>query len=116
MKVEKHYRTLSSICPERLHAKKIGDFYEISLHENIKEKEVEIDDKKVINYESDLIIAHAKCDNYDELKGAFVKLKYNQDQEFAIVNKGISNIENEEYSEYRLFIEEIKTFVNTLKG
>jgi predicted transcriptional regulator with HTH domain len=116
MKVEKHYKTLSSIYPERLHVKKIGDFYEISLHENIKEREVEIHDKKVINYESDLTISRSKCDNYDELKGAFVKLKYNQDQEFAIVNKGIVNIENEEYKEYRSFVEEIKTFVNTLKG
>lgn len=49
-------------------------------NENIKEKEVEIYDKKVINYENGLTISRAKCDNYDELKGAFIKLKYNQDK------------------------------------
>jgi hypothetical protein len=78
------------------------------LYENIEQVENGGD----IQFHSKLSIVTAKCKNLDELKGAMVKLKYSQDQEYAVMNKGIISFSDYDYQEYRDFVSICKIKAN----
>ena len=109
MKVERNLTTFTVEEPKELSINEIGkDLFEIKLYENIEQ--VEKDGE--IQFHSKLSIVTTKCKNIDELKGAMVKLKYNQDQEYAVMNKGIISFSDYDYQEYRDFVSMCKTKAN----
>lgn len=89
--------THSNIRPQELKVKVYGNKIEISTAWNITEVEdgfefghnIKIVDKTT----RDSLIAH------------LIHLRYNQDAEFSLVNKGIQNPLNEEYVSYRNYVE-----------
>lgn len=106
MKVEKNLATFTVEEPEVLTIDEIGkDLFEIKLHDNI----VLIEEEK---YQSDLTIITCKCANLNDLKGAMVKLKYNQNEEYAVINRGILSVNDAEYVEYRNFVDTCKSKAN----
>ena len=46
--------------------------------------------------------------SYDKLVAKLVKEKYNGDEEFALINKGIEDKYNEEYIYYRNYVNDCK--------
>lgn len=118
MKVEKDYNVIHDNLPEELEVKKLGrNIYELTLNENIETIEIENEDGTVEEkYTSDRANAIDKFDNLDEIKGALVQLKYSQFKENGLTNKGIVEPENEEYLEYRAYVEKCKAYVNGAKA
>lgn len=109
MKAELNLTTFTVEQPEALTIREIGkDLFEIKMHENIEQ--VQKDGE--IQFHSELSIVTAKCTSLDELKGAMVKLKYSQDQEYAVMNKGIISFNDDEYQEYRDFVAMCKIKAN----
>jgi hypothetical protein len=49
----------------------------------------------------------------DDMIVALIRLRYTQDAEFAVINKGIANAQDEEYLAYRLYVELCKEQSNT---
>ena len=47
--------------------------------------------------------------SYETIVNQLVKEKYSDSEEFALINKGIANYNNEEYLEYRTYVEQCKT-------
>lgn len=99
-------RVNSTTMPNKFWQNQIGDKVELILHENIVETVRE--DETI--FESDMYFGVAD-NNRDAIIAGFVRLKYSIDKEFALLNKGIADPLNEEFVEYRNFVEEIKAHV-----
>ena len=108
MRVEKHLNNIYAEMPEKLKIVKLGTIFETTLNENIRES---VKDDEAI-FICDTTILTARCDDLDELKGALVKLKYTQDREYAVINKGIMSATDVEYQEYREFVSYVKQEAN----
>ncbi len=82
--------------------------YELLLCENIIESVKE--GKIIFTYDMTLILS--KYQTLDEIKGGLVRLKYNQDEEFALINKGILDSEDAKYLAYRSYVETCKNYAD----
>lgn len=113
MKVERKLQTTSKESPQTLHIKKIGkNLFEATLHENVIPVDVENENGKELHFKSELSIITCKCLNIDELKGNLVRLKYNENEEMALINKGIVSFNDDDYQNYRDFVAMVKHQAN----
>ena len=81
-----------------------GSLYEFIGNFNIIEKQIERDNEMVTVYTSDLVHITTNVKTRDDMIVALIRLKYTQDDEFALVNKGIANAQDEEYLIYRDYV------------
>lgn len=82
-----------------------GTIYELIGNENVTPKQKVLDGEEVTVYESDLTHITTSITRRDEMISALIRLRYTQDAEFALINKGIQNSENVEYVQYRNYVE-----------
>ena len=95
--------------PKVLEVHQIGSIYfELSFKENISQSEK--DGQVIYNYDETLKIVEAH--NINALKVEFVRLRFTQDDEFALINKGIANPSDEEYLAYREYVNACKVVVD----
>jgi len=93
-----------------------GTIYELIGNENVTPKQKVLDGEEVTVYESDLTHITTSITRRDEMISALIRLRYTQDAEFALINKGIQNPLNEEYVSYRNYVELCKEQSNTYYG
>lgn len=94
--------TQSSIKPDALVVNALGgNLYEIIKNDNISQITNE-ENETLYQYEQ-VLHAH-KITTRDQAIIAFIRLKYSQDDEFALTNKGIANSQDEEYINYRDYV------------
>jgi hypothetical protein len=104
MLLEKSYCE-SNIIPNDLEVIKLGgNYYEIVKNDNITAFEKEHDGQTETMYQCDKVILQKHIKTRDEAIIAFIRLKYSQDDEFALTNKGIANNQDPEYLTYREYV------------
>ena len=101
-------KTQSTIKPNKFKINDLGRFKEVILCENIIETQNEDGDTL---YEYDMIMATTQSQTRDDLIADFINLKYTYDQEIALLNKGLQDINNIEYVTYRDYVFECKNAV-----
>ena len=101
-------KTQSTIKPNKFKINDLGRFKEVILCENIIETQNEDGDTL---YEYDMSMATTQSQTRDDLIADFVHLKYTYDQEIALLNKGLQDINNIEYVAYRDYVFECKNAV-----
>ena len=82
-----------------------GTIYEIIGNENVTPKLKIQDGEEVTVYESELTHITASITHRHEMVSALIRLRYTQDAEFAVINKGIANSLDSDYVEYREYVE-----------
>lgn len=104
MLLEKSYCE-SNIIPNDLEVKYLGgDLYEIIKNDNILTEERNFDGKVETFYKCDKVIMQRKITSRDEAIVAFIRLKYSQDDEFSLTNKGVQDNADLEYVAYREYV------------
>ncbi len=93
-----------------------GTIYELIGNENVTPKQKIMDGEEVTVYESELTHITTSITRRDEMISALIRLRYTQDAEFALINKGILNAQDPEYIAYRSYVETCKTHANTYWG
>ena len=71
-----------------------------------------LDGEEVTVYESELTHITTSITRRDEMISALIRLRYTQDAEFALINKGIQNSEDVKYKAYRSYAALCKTQSN----
>lgn len=94
-------KTQSTIKPNKFKINNLGGFKEVILCENIIETQNEEGD---ILYEYDMTLAKTKSQTRDDLISDLIHLKYSYDQEIALLNKGLQDLNNIEYIAYRNYV------------
>lgn len=89
-----------------------GTIYELIGNENVTPKQKVLDGEEVTVYESELTHITTSITRRDEMISALIRLRYTQDAEFALINKGIQNSEDVEYKAYRSYAALCKTQSN----
>ena len=89
-----------------------GTIYELIGNENVTPKQKVLDGEEVTVYESELTHITTSITRRDEMISALIRLRYTQDAEFALINKGIQNSEDVEYKAYRSYTALCKTQSN----
>jgi hypothetical protein len=89
-----------------------GTIYELIGNENVTPKQKIMDGEEVTVYESELTHITTSITRRDEMISALIRLRYTQDAEFALINKGIQNSEDVEYKAYRSYVALCKTQSN----
>ena len=103
--------------PQDLQVRKLsGNLYEFIGHTNITQETIIRDDEQVTVYNSDMVHITTRINSRDEMISALIRLRYTQDAEFALINKGIADSTNVEYVAYRAYVETCKTHANTYWG
>lgn len=102
-------KTQSTVKPNKFKINSLGGFKEVILCENIIETQNEEGDTL---YEYDMTLAKTKSQTRDDLISDLIHLKYSYDQELALINKGLQDVNNVEYVEYRNFVETCKSKAN----
>lgn len=91
----------SNIVPSDLEVKNLGgNLYEIIKNDNVTTFEKE----DGTFYNCDKTILRATIQSRDEAIVAFIRLKYSQNDEFALTNKGIADNQDAEYVAYREYV------------
>lgn len=90
-----------------------GTIYELIGNENVTPKQKVLDGKEVTVYESDLTHITTSITRRDEMISALIRLRYTQDAEFALINKGIHNSNDVEYQAYRAYVNSCKVLANS---
>ena len=104
----------STSSPQELQVRKLsGNLYEFIGHQNITQETVIRDDEQVTVYNSDMTHITSHINSRDEMISALIRLRYTQDAEFALINKGIQNAEDVEYVAYRDYVNLCKQQANT---
>jgi oligoendopeptidase F len=94
-------KSQSSIKPDALVVNKLGGTkYELIKNDNIEQITVEEDTL----YQYDQVLHSVNIKTREQAIIAFIRLKYSQDDEFALTNKGIANSQDAEYIEYRNYV------------
>ena len=96
--------THSNIRPQELKVKFYGNKIEISTAWNITEVE------EGFEFEHNIKIVDKTT--RDNLIAHLIRLRYTQDAEFALINKGILNSGNVEYQAYRSYVNLCKEQAN----
>ena len=81
-----------------------GNLYEFIGHTNITQETIMRDDEQVTVYNSDMVHITTHINSRDEMIAALIRLRYTQDAEFALINKGIADSTNTEYIAYRNYV------------
>ena len=103
----------STLSPQEMQVIHLsGNLYEFIGHENIVPTTIKRDGKQVTVYNSDMTHLTERINSRDEMISALIRLRYTQDAEFALINKGILNPLNEEYVTYREFVTLCKSQAN----
>ena len=103
----------STSIPQDLQVRKLsGNIYEFIGHTNITQEVIIRDDEQVTVYNSDMVHITTRINSRDEMISALIRLRYTQDAEFALINKGIQNSEDVEYKAYRSYVALCKTQSN----
>lgn len=103
----------STSSPQELQVRKLsGNIYEFIGHQNITQEIIIRDDKQVTVYNSDTTHITSHINSRDEMISALIRLRYTQDAEFALINKGIENSMNVEYVAYRDYVTLCKSQAN----
>lgn len=92
-----------------------GDLYEVELNENITQTERQHNDITETIYISDRYASVVKVNTNADLIVGLIRLKYSQNDEYALINKGIENSQDIEYIAYRKFVSECKGVINNDK-
>ena len=95
----------STIRPNKFKINDLGRFKEVILCENIIETQNEDGDTL---YEYDMVMTTTKSQTRDDLIADLIHLKYTYDQEIALLNKGLQDVNNSEYIAYRNYVAECK--------
>lgn len=104
MLLEKSYCE-SNMIPSDLEVKHLGgNLYEIVKNDNVLTEERNFEGKIETFYKCDKVIMQKHIKTRDEAIVAFVRLKYSQDDEFALTNKGIADNQDTEYIAYREYV------------
>ena len=104
----------STSSPQEIQVRKLsGNLYEFIGHTNITQEVINREDEQVAVYNSDMTHLTVRINSRDEMISALIRLRYTQDAEFALINKGIANSTNTEYVAYRAYVETCKTQANT---
>ena len=104
----------STSSPQEIQVRKLsGNLYEFIGHTNITQEVINREDEQVAVYNSDMTHLTVRINSRDEMISALIRLRYTQDAEFALINKGIADSTNNEYVEYRAYVETCKTQANT---
>jgi hypothetical protein len=101
-------KTQSTIRPNKFKINDLGRFKEVILCENIIETQNE---EGGTLYEYDMSMITTQSQTRDDLIADFVHLKYTHDQEIALLNKGLQDVNDVEYIAYRNYVSECKVFV-----
>ena len=103
----------STSIPQDLQVHKLSvNIYEFIGHTNITHEVITSDDEQVTVYNSDMVHITTRINSRDEMISALIRLRYTQDAEFALINKGIQNSEDVEYKAYRSYVALCKTQSN----
>jgi len=95
----------STSIPQDLQVRKLsGNIYEFIGHTNITQEVITRDDEQVTVYNSDMVHITTRINSRNEMISALIRLRYTQDAEFALINKGIQNLEDVEYKAYRSYV------------
>lgn len=87
--------------PVDLQVRKLGGVcYEILLNQNVTKEEA--NDRTI--YHAKTIVQTTDVTNRSEGIVAFIRMKYSQDDEFALINCGISDPFDEKYQQYRDYV------------
>ena len=86
-----------------------GTIYELIGNENVTPKQKIMGGEEVTVYESELTHITTSITRRDEMISALIRLRYTQDAEFALINKGILNAQDVEYVAYREYVAICKT-------
>ena len=89
---------------KKLYTRKISEKYLKTFEKSvvINSKTLQADGTYLINY------TRYSKDNYESIVNQLVKEKYSDSEEFALINKGIADNNNDEYIEYRNFVANCK--------
>jgi ABC-type Fe3+/spermidine/putrescine transport system ATPase subunit len=99
------FKNESTETPQEIQVRKLsGNLYEFIGNFNITSKQIERDNELVTVYESDLVHITSNVENRNDMIVALIRLRYTQDAEFAVINKGIANAQDEEYLQYRNYV------------
>jgi hypothetical protein len=101
-------KTQSTFKPNKFKINDLGRFKEVILCENIIETQNEEGDTL---YEYDMTMATTQSQTRDDLIADLIHLKYTYDQEIALLNKGLQDVNNIEYIAYRDYVNECKNVV-----
>jgi hypothetical protein len=77
-----------------------GSYYEMLQNQNVTKEE---GNDRVI-YRSDTVLQTVNVTTRSEGIVAFIRMKYSQDNEFALINKGIINSLDIDYQNYRQYV------------
>ncbi len=100
--------------PERFKITPLGHGrFDVRISENITEETAERKTRdgettEITQYRHNLYTAVVKADDYGSLIAGIIHLKYSLDDESALINKGIADAENAEYTAYREFVGAVK--------
>jgi hypothetical protein len=86
--------------------------YEFIGHTNITQEVINREDEQVAVYNSDMTHLTVRINSRDEMISALIRLRYTQDAEFALINKGILNAQDDKYIKYRQYVELCKSQSN----
>ena len=103
----------STSIPQDLQVRKLsGNIYEFIGHTNITQEVITRDDEQVTVYNSDMVHITTRINSRGEMISTLIRLRYTQDDVFALINKGIQNSEDVEYKAYRSYVALCKTQSN----
>jgi hypothetical protein len=99
------------VVPDDLEIRNLGkDVYEIVKNDNITSYQKDFDGEMATVYEMDKVIIRAKIKTRSEAIVAFIRARYTQDDEYAVINKGIADKQDPEYIAYRDYVSECKEY------
>lgn len=106
----------SGTSPKRFEIEPLSEgVFDVRINENIKKvtvprrKRGTVDETEEIKrFQHDLYSAVVRAKDYGSFIAGIVHIKYNSDDEIALINKGIVDAENEEYKAYRAFVTDVK--------
>jgi hypothetical protein len=102
----------TTLQPIRLSYRKLsGNLYEVELNENIITEQIQHEDTTETIYIRDRYSSVVRVDNNGDLIVGLIRLKYTQDDEYALINKGIANNQDIDYLAYREYVSECKNKV-----
>lgn len=111
-------RVTSGTQPERFKITPLGNGrFDVQISENIEEETVtrkrrgadgETTEQEITQYRHSLYTAVVKANDYGSFIAGIIHLKYSLDDETALINKGIADAENAEYTAYREFVGAVK--------
>ena len=107
------FKNESTETPQEIQVRKLsGNLYEFIGHTNITQEVINREDEQVAVYNSDMTHLTVRINSHDEMISALIRLRYTQDDEFALINKGILNAQDDKYIKYRQYVELCKSQSN----